>query len=798
MCSTFVFAQNATDTKNSVISVKSTFETLQSSLFFFNLSNEYNSVISYLNTIITALQSIQNTPINNTTVYNIGTRNTISTEFSFNSSNFSPTHIVGSADLTTIRDWLGISDGCAPCYPGYNKSQNFSFTNVLNKEIKITMNIQTVKNSSTFYAEITNGSANIVSGNSKLFSQNLPADTWDIVIRPTTNSLNLKLTNNLNSGTNYIYVDNYIISISDITSNNASTNTNVFVGANIGTKNNSTLDFVFSSPNPTLTHVVGSGDLNTVRDWIGHSMCSPLCYPGTTKQQIFQFNNVPTSKDINVKVNIINAAGNSTFSAGVYSGNMSIVSGATKQISSTISTDTWNIKIRPIDTNFSIILGNGLTTGTNYFYVDSYEITVLERSCTFNGQEIANTSSVIAYQQSTVSSPMTCVSETRICSGGVLSGSYTNSSCTVSAPNVISTVTNTHRYSPQIYGGWGHHLGHLLRNLNGDLFYVDDTGSDVNINAGLDYFKQSNGSWQKVASKSFVGGTVQQNTGSIINGNIIYTYGVNTQANKIQECTFDTTTNIGSCQNLQFDTGINSNYIGATISRNGTRLVWWTNVSTSSPKFNYIYNFGGGWNGPQSGNIAGYPDYSYVLGRMPNDSSVDFIGLSAKALGGSSSGYDVLTGSTILGNPVNNWSLFGTQFASENWLDETLGNHYIFQNAGITYYAYRAFGGQIIVQYALPQNTVSARLMRSVDGLYLITTKNDGSISKRLYLNSGNISSPIDFRNIAESNLNIPTGLGVLYMFPESNMYQNNISKATGIVVNGTNSQNILYYIPLE
>jgi hypothetical protein len=183
---------------------------------------------------------------------------------------------------------------------------------------------------------------------------------------------------------------------------------------------------------------------------------------------------------------------------------------------------------------------------------------------------------------------------------------------------------------------------------------------------------------------------------------------------------------------------------------------------------------------------------------MPNDSSVDFIGLSAKALGGSSSGYDVLTGSTILGNPVNNWSLFGTQFASENWLDETLGNHYIFQNAGITYYAYRAFGGQIIVQYALPQNTVSARLMRSVDGLYLITTKNDGSISKRLYLNSGNISSPIDFRNIAESNLNIPTGLGVFYMFPESNMYQNNISKATGIVVNGTNSQNILYYIPLE
>jgi len=53
-------------------------------------------------------------------------------------------------------------------------------------------------------------------------------------------------------------------------------------------------------------------------------------------------------------------------------------------------------------------------------------------ACLFNGQTIVSGQSVMAYKTSTASG--LCEAETRSCANGVLSGSYTNSSCTVTAP----------------------------------------------------------------------------------------------------------------------------------------------------------------------------------------------------------------------------------------------------------------------------------------------------------------------------------------------------------------------------
>lgn len=52
-------------------------------------------------------------------------------------------------------------------------------------------------------------------------------------------------------------------------------------------------------------------------------------------------------------------------------------------------------------------------------------------SCTFNGQTVANGASVTAYQSSTVPAGQQCVSQSRTCTNGTLSGTYTNTSCTV-------------------------------------------------------------------------------------------------------------------------------------------------------------------------------------------------------------------------------------------------------------------------------------------------------------------------------------------------------------------------------
>ena len=53
-------------------------------------------------------------------------------------------------------------------------------------------------------------------------------------------------------------------------------------------------------------------------------------------------------------------------------------------------------------------------------------------ACSWNGQSIASGARVTAYQSSSVSSGQTCASESRLCTNGTFSGSYTAASCAVS------------------------------------------------------------------------------------------------------------------------------------------------------------------------------------------------------------------------------------------------------------------------------------------------------------------------------------------------------------------------------
>ncbi|OHB19177.1 MAG: hypothetical protein A2854_00715, partial [Parcubacteria group bacterium RIFCSPHIGHO2_01_FULL_56_18] len=55
-------------------------------------------------------------------------------------------------------------------------------------------------------------------------------------------------------------------------------------------------------------------------------------------------------------------------------------------------------------------------------------------SCTFDGQTVESGASVIAYQSASVPSGSICVSEQRTCTNGMLSGSYSSSSCEVQPP----------------------------------------------------------------------------------------------------------------------------------------------------------------------------------------------------------------------------------------------------------------------------------------------------------------------------------------------------------------------------
>ena len=59
-------------------------------------------------------------------------------------------------------------------------------------------------------------------------------------------------------------------------------------------------------------------------------------------------------------------------------------------------------------------------------------------SCLFNGLTIVHGQSITAYSSSTVGSNSSCSSETRTCNNGQLSGTFTYSSCSVSAPAVCN------------------------------------------------------------------------------------------------------------------------------------------------------------------------------------------------------------------------------------------------------------------------------------------------------------------------------------------------------------------------
>ena len=76
-------------------------------------------------------------------------------------------------------------------------------------------------------------------------------------------------------------------------------------------------------------------------------------------------------------------------------------------------------------------------------------------SCTLPwGGTIASGSSVTAYQSSSVTSPASCVSQTRTCTNGTLSGSYTNQSCSVNSPaSPAPTASLSASPNPVAYNG---------------------------------------------------------------------------------------------------------------------------------------------------------------------------------------------------------------------------------------------------------------------------------------------------------------------------------------------------------
>ncbi len=369
------------------------------------------------------------------------------------------------------------------------------------------------------------------------------------------------------------------------------------------------------------------------------------------------------------------------------------------------------------------------------------------------------------------------------------------------------TVTSTHRFQQGVaFGGWGPHLGKLLRSSNGSLYLVDDTGNDVNRNGGLAYYTLVNGQWFQAGFNPLVG-TVQQNTGSVMKGDMIFTYGIDVEGHRVEECYFSTVVDYKGCNHLPFILDNNANYIGAALTPSGYTMVWWTNVGNNTGgTFDYIYNFGGGWNGPVSSGIAGYSAASYANIAFYDDSR--FV-LHAQLTTGAGSNWKFVGGYAdgSIGNAITTWNMLsavngGDAIITTNdvWVDSAGGAHILARsNAGALAYYYRPRGGSFSGVLASFANVYRARFIDSSDGnIYVVYGKRTEGL-RVIILRKSDIRGALVLQEGASQSITTPSGYSSIdAIYPESSIYQTTKPQGFHTAINGSERQGEVVHIELQ
>lgn len=367
-------------------------------------------------------------------------------------------------------------------------------------------------------------------------------------------------------------------------------------------------------------------------------------------------------------------------------------------------------------------------------------------------------------------------------------------------------ITTAHRYQAgYMFGGWGPHLGHLLRASDKSLWFADDTGNDVQKVPALQYFHEEQGKWVLIGSNTTYG-RVQQNFGSVLKYDVIYSYGVDVENHKIEECYFVIATRLGACNLLPFPLDPNANYIGAALTPSGYTIVWWTNVYEGGGSFEYIYNFGGGWNGPIKSSIGTYSDVSYINIGFQNDSSFTLLAQGVSGIPPNWTYTPLLARGTI-GKVVSKWSTIPSMSASDRaistndlWIDRSGGAHLLTRTAnGALQYGYQSSPSSEIKNTLLIKNAYRGRFVE--DGLGTVSLVHSssnpaGDVVERMDYQKASVVGAIPWDTSARVTYPLPSGFGKLYaIYSESRVYQLSPITSGVFAVNGSTSQGNVYAI---
>ena len=372
---------------------------------------------------------------------------------------------------------------------------------------------------------------------------------------------------------------------------------------------------------------------------------------------------------------------------------------------------------------------------------------------------------------------------------------------------VIATrlLTTTHRFEQNVaFGGWGPHLGHLLRASNNTLWFADDTGNSASTDAGISYYTRTVTGWQSAGFNDFVG-NIQQNTGSLMLNDYIYSYGIDTANHRIEECYFGTKDSKKACNHLPFVLDAQANYIGAAISPAGYKLVWWTDVrDNAAGNFNYIYNFGSGWNGPVSAVLPGFSDASYINVSFTDDQRFTMIGQLTSGAApnwnftaavyegviGQSSSWTTLPG--LSGDPAIS--------TNDIWIDPVTheGHMLIRTRSGSMAYLYKPAGGVWQGPFFSTPNSFRSRFAYA-DGTLFVAYGIDGKGIAYRSFKRGGTTGVLPWSTTSEKTVTLPSGYEQIHaIYPEAAIYQQTAGKGLTIAVNGAARQGELFEISIE
>lgn len=322
-------------------------------------------------------------------------------------------------------------------------------------------------------------------------------------------------------------------------------------------------------------------------------------------------------------------------------------------------------------------------------------------------------------------------------------------------------ISDQHRYDYGKMGAhWGHHLGHLVRTATQGLWYVDDTGTNVNRNPALHYHHFNGRSWQLIKQLSNPN-TIQQNTASIAIGDSIFSYGLNINGGYIEEAVFNARTHEAIYNRKIFATGASTNYIGAAVSPGGKRIVWWTRVvNNNGPSpWLYVYHDGESWHGPIQSMVPGN-DFSYVFASFVNDNELYVAG---EVPGGIAPNwtYQMGVGKIVLGNPLENFTLMPANFTAHDiWVNTNNGDVHLFGHSfssEVSYFYKPAAGNWPEFPAFLPIGGAGRfRIIEDAFGkLYLVFSQ---SGFKMIVMNKAEVTGELNLDNFSKISINHDQG----------------------------------------